>query len=203
MVQANYKQDEQIQFQPAAIASEAEPASPFKIQDELEELAEIVTSGSRIPFTELMILDADSVIEQLDLILLNLPSELSTALEIIQQQQEIISQAEAYACLMLKSAEEKASKIIRESAIVRQAELEGAKIRLKIEQECEQLKHSTIAEVSELRQKAIAERLAIQTDADSYADNTLADMEHKLQSMLAIVQNGRQQIAETAPDADN
>ena len=203
MVQANYQQDNQTQSSQLEAEQEAEDSSSqFEIHQELDYLAEIIVESSRIPFTELGILDTDLVIEQLNFIRLNLPIELDAAREIINRQQEIVSEAEAYACLILKSAEEKKRKIVQESAIVKEAELEGAKIRLKIEQKCEQLKKTTMAEVEAMRQKAIADCMTMQSDADCYADGALGDIEQRLKEMLAIVQNGRQQIAQTIPEAD-
>ncbi|MGL5074372.1 MAG: hypothetical protein ACRDBG_00830, partial [Waterburya sp.] len=103
-------------------------------------------------------------------------------------------EAEGYAYLIVQSAEKKAREIVQESAIVRQAELDGAKIRLKVEQECEQLKQATKNEIEQWRQEAIAECQVIQKEADLYADNVLGDLEQKLQNMLTVVQNGRQQL---------
>ena len=202
MVQANYQKDNQTQSSQLEAEQEAKDfSSQFEIHQELDYLAEIIAESSRIPFTELGVLDTDLAIEQLNFIRLNLPVELDAAREIINRQQEIVSEAEAYACLILKSAEEKKRKIVQESAIVKEAELEGAKIRLKIEQECEQLKKSTIAEVEAMRQQAIAECMAMQNEADNYADGALGDIEQRLKEMLAIVQNGRQQIAQTSSES--
>ena len=106
----------------------------------------------------------------------------------------IISEAEGYACLIVKSAEEKASQILQESTIMRQAELDGAKVRLKTERECEELKQATLTEIEQLRESAIAESRAIQIGADNYADDVLGDIEQRLQQMLKIVHNGRQQL---------
>lgn len=201
MVQANYQQDNQTQFNELEVQSENDNSkSPFNIHAELDDLEEIIISGSRIPLTELAILDTELLVDQLHIIKSNLPIELATATEIVNRRQEIIGEAEGYACLVIKSAEEKAHTIVQESAIVRQAELDGAKIRLKTERECEQLKNTTIEEVEALRKKAITECLAIQIDSDNYADGALKDIEQRLKEMLNIVQNGRQQIAQTPPE---
>lgn len=157
--------------------------SNFKLEIELNHLKELILASSRIPLTDLAIIDEELLLEQLQQIQASLPEELATATEIVNRQQEIIANAEGYACLIIKSAEEKAHQIVQDSAIVRQAELDGAKIRLRVEQECEQLK-----------QNAIAECQAIQQDADNYADRVLEDLEYRLRNMLDIVQNGRQQL---------
>ena len=157
----------------------------FDIEVEVDNLKELIISSSHVPLTELAIVDESLLLEQILHIQENLPIELATAIEIVKRRQEIIADAQGYACLIVKSAEEKAHHIIQESTIVRQAELDGARIRLKTEQECEQL-----------RQNALAESKAIQMDADRYADKVLEDLEQRLQEMTAIVQNGRHQLHE-------
>ena len=157
--------------------------SEFNLEVELDNLKELILSSSRIPLTDLTIVDENLLLEQLMYIQENLPLELATAIEIVHRRQEIIADAQGYACLIVKSAEEKAHQIVQESAIVRQAELDGARIRLKFEQECEQLK-----------QNAIAESQAIQMDADSYADSVLENLEIRLHEMITIVKNGRCQL---------
>lgn len=195
MVQANYQQDNQVRFDQAETSQVADDSiSPFNLHDEIEDLAEMIVGATHIPLTDLAMVDVHLAMEQLNSIKVNLPIELATATEIVNRRQELISEAEGYACLVVKSAEEEAHRIVQESTIVRQAELDGAKIRLKTEQECEYLKQTTIAEVEQLRKDAIAECISIQTGADEYADGALADIEQRLQKMLAIVQNGRQQI---------
>ena len=155
----------------------------FNIEVELDNLKETILTSSRIPLTELTIVDEDLLLERILYIQENLPIELATAIEIVNRRQEIIADAQGYACLIVRSAEEKADRMLQESAIVRQAELDGAKIRLKTEQECEQL-----------RQNAIAECEAIQMDADNYVDTVLGDLEDRLQQAISIVHNGRERL---------
>lgn len=166
----------------------------FNIEIELNVLEESIFNSTNIPLTELAIIDRDLLLHQLNRIKENLPTDLATAIEIAHSRQKIIEEAQNYACLVVKSAEEKAERLLQESAIVRQAELDGAKIRLKAERECEELKQATQAEIKQLRQNAIAESMAMQIDADNYADGVLSDVERRLQQMLEIIQNGRQQL---------
>ena len=185
MLQENYSPNSQIEVDRSHESRDMEESSHFgfEIEDELDRLKELILNAARIPLTELAVIDEDLILEQLLKIQENLPIELATAIEIIDRRQQIIEDARGYACLIVKSAEEKAHQIVQESAIVRQAELDGAKLRLKTEQECEQL-----------RQNAIAECEAIQNGADLYADNVLKDLEQRLGEMLSIVHNGRQQL---------
>ncbi|MGL5940038.1 MAG: hypothetical protein ACRC2S_06560 [Waterburya sp.] len=193
MLQTDYSQNNQIHVQQPE-PSDNHPQENFNIQIELDNLEELILAGTNIPLTELTILDAVLLLEQLNQIKANLPVELITASEILNRRQEIISEAESYAYLIVESAEKKALEIVQESAIVRQAELDGAKIRLKVEQECEQLKQATKNEIEQWRHSAIAECQVIQKEADLYADSVLGDLEQKLQDMLTVVQNGRQQL---------
>ena len=166
----------------------------FDLEIELNSLEELIVNSTNIPLTELSVVDRDLLLHQLNLIKENLPADLATAIEIAKHRQKIIEDAEGYACLIIKSAQEKASQILQKSSIMRQAELNGAKIRLKVERECEELKQAARAEIERLRQNAIAESIEIQKGADNYADDVLGDIEQRLQQMLGVIQNGREQL---------
>jgi hypothetical protein len=196
MLQTNYSQNHQNQCEKSereeVFVDESKPDS--NIQIELGNLEYLVEDGTRIPLTELVILDQGALLDCLDAIKEILPKELATAIEIVNRQQEIIAEAENYALRLVESAEERANSILQESAIVRQAELDGAKTRLKTEQECEQLIETTQNEIQQWRQNAIAECQEIQMGADSYADGVLSNIEQQLRDMLIVIQNGRQQL---------
>ncbi len=177
---------------PEAIFSESQLG--FNIEIGLDNLEELIVDSTHVPLTELVIIDRVVFLHQLNRIRENLPADLATAVEIANRKQQIITEAENYAASVVRGAKEQAEKILRDSTILRQAELDGAKVRLKTEQECDRLKQTTLTQVNQLRQNAIAECEAIQTGADEYADNVLGDIEERLQQMLQIIQNGRQQL---------
>ncbi|MEL7078940.1 MAG: DivIVA domain-containing protein [Cyanobacteria bacterium J06582_2] len=177
---------------PEAIFSESQLG--FNIEIGLDNLEELIVDSTHVPLTELVIIDRVVFLHQLNQIRENLPADLATAVEIANRKQQIITEAENYAASVVRGAKEQAEKILRDSTILRQAELDGAKVRLKTEQECDRLKQTTLTQVNQLRQNAIAECEAIQTGADAYADNVLGDIEERLQQMLQIIQNGRQQL---------
>lgn len=166
----------------------------FNIEIELDALEELIVNSTHVPLTEFIVIDRVVVLHQLNQIKEHLPVDLAAAIAIASRKQQIISEAENYAAALVKSAQEKANQILHDSSILRQAELDGAKIRLKTEQECEHLKQTTLNEVRELQQSAIAESQAIQQGADDYADYVLEDIEQKIQQILLIIQNGRQQL---------
>lgn len=166
----------------------------FDLQTELKCLENLILKGTRIPLTKLIFLKPSSILDRLNKIRQNLPQVLTTAVEIVDRQQAIISEAQNYARQIVKSAEEKATEIVSESAIVRQAELQAAKIELQAEQECDRLRQQEQAIIQQWREEAIAECQAIQAGADNYADQVLGDMEQQLKDMLSVIQKGRQQL---------
>jgi len=196
MLQTNYSQNYQNQYEKSEQEEVFvdESKSDSNIQIELDNLEYLVEDGTRIPLTELVILDQGALLDRLNAIKEILPKELATAIEIVNRQQEIIAEAENHALRLVESAEERANSILQESAIVRQAELDGAKTRLKTEQECEQLIETTQNEIQQWRQDAISECEEIQTGADNYADGVLSNIEQQLRDMLIVIQNGRQQL---------
>ncbi|GAB4526303.1 MAG: vacuolar-type H+-ATPase subunit H [Pleurocapsa sp.] len=166
----------------------------YNVQTALEQLEELILTGTHIPLTNLIVLDEELVFDTLDTIKQLLPSELAIAIEILKHQQDITSQAENYAREIVQSAQTEANKIIQESSIITKAELEAAKIELKIEQECERAREETQQEIQLWREEALAEIESLQRGADEYADRVLSNLEQQLLDMLTIIQQGRQQL---------
>lgn len=177
----------------------------FNVQEEIDKLEDIIFSGTRIPLLGKTLIDEEAVINQLDLIRLNLPDCIEQAIQILQQRQKILAEAQKTAQSIIENAQRKASQLLDESRIIQQAESQAAQIRRQVQQDCENLQRKTLAEVEQLRQKlqeearqirqqAIAEAEEIQNEADKYADQLLARLERDLTTMLRIVTNGRQEI---------
>lgn len=166
----------------------------FNLEMGLDTIEELIINSTHVPLTELVVTDRVVLLYELNQIRENLPTDLTVAREIANRQQQIIAEAENYAASVVRAAKTQAQQILQDSTILRQAELDGAKIRLQTEQECDRLKQTTVAQVNQLRQNAIAECETIQTGADDYADHVLGDIEERLQQMLQVIQNGRQQL---------
>lgn len=177
----------------------------FQMQEEIDRLEEMILDNPRIAFTGRTLVDEDKLINQLDLIRINIPDTLEQALEILQQKERIINEAQEYAKKVIENAQQKAKKILDETGIVQQAEAQASQIRRQIQEECDNLQRKTIQEaeqvkrkvqqdVTRMRQQAIAESEDIQNEADDYADAALSRLEKQLSEMLKIVHNGRQQL---------
>ncbi|BAQ62732.1 archaeal/vacuolar-type H+-ATPase subunit H [Geminocystis sp. NIES-3708] len=188
------------------------PEKPPKIEemgvsmpDEIDRLEDLILNGTRIPFMGKTLIDEDTLINQLDLIRINIPDCLQQATQILQQREQILSEAQNYAQKIVENAQRRAAQLLDESRIVQQAESQAHQIRRQVQQDCENLQRKTINEVEQIRQKiqqeaiktrqqAILEAEDIQNEADIYADSVLGKLEKDLSDMLRVVHNGRQQV---------
>jgi F0F1-type ATP synthase membrane subunit b/b' len=177
----------------------------FPMQEEIDRLEEMILNNPRIPFFGRTLVDEDKLINQLDLIRINIPDSLEQALEVLQQKQQIINDAQQYGKKVLENAQKRAAQILDETRIIQQAEAQANKIRTQVQQECDNLQRKTLYEVEQMkrivqqeiakmRQEAMVESEDIHNQADDYADAVLFRLEKQLNDMLKIVHNGRQQL---------
>ncbi len=175
------------------------------IQQELNKLEEIILASPRVPFTGRTLVDEDQLLDQLDAIRLNLPPAFRQAVQILQQRNTLMAEAERYAQDLIAAAEQQAAQILDELGIVRQAEQLAQQLKSQAQQDCDGLRTKVIGDIEQmqlqaqreweaLRQKALAEQDTIQQEADGYADQVLSSVEQQLSQMLRIIQNGRGQL---------
>ncbi len=177
----------------------------FDIQQELARLQEVIYESFHIPVSRWTIIDEDKVLEQLEFIGTKIPEAITKALQVLQQKQEILANAEAYAQRIIQEAQQEAAEILDESGIIQQAQHEANQIRQQVQSECEAIQAQTMADIEQQRQMAntemeqlyqnsLAEAQQIQEGADEYADAVLTRLEQELGEMLGVVRNGRQQL---------
>lgn len=175
------------------------------IQQELNKLEELILGSPRVPFSGRTLVDEDQLLDQLDAIRLNLPPAFRQAVQILQQRNGLIAEAEQYAQDLLTAAEQQAAQMLDELGIVRQAEQMAQQIKNQAQQDCDGLRSQVMADIEQmqlqaqrewesLRQNALAEQTMIQQEADNYADSSLAQIEQQLTQMLRVVQNGRSHL---------
>ena len=182
------------------------PASErFSIQQELDRIEEIVLESPRVPLSGKTMVSEDELLDQLDVVRVNLPAAVQESVQIVQQREEILAEAEQYAQEIITSAEKQAAAILNEMAIIRQAESQAAQLRAQTEQECATLRAQTLGEIEQLQNQArkeweetrtrtVSEAKTIQEDADTYADQVLENMERQFMELLHVLRNGRQKI---------
>ncbi len=159
----------------------------------------------RVPFSGRTLVDEDHLLDQLDAIRLNLPPAFRQAVQILQQRQGIMAEAERYAQDLVAAAEQQAAQMLDELGIVRQAEQMAQQVKTQAQQDCDSRRAQVMADIEQiqlqaqrewetLRQNALAEQDMIQQESDAYADRVLSQVEQQLSQMLRIIQNGRDQL---------
>ena len=177
----------------------------FNIQQELDRIEEIVLESPRFPLTGKTMISEDELLDQLDVVRVNLPAAVQESVQIVQEREEILNEAEQYAQEIVTAAEKQAATILNEMSLIRQAEAQANQLRTQTEQECDALRAQTLGEIEQLqnqarqeweetRSRTVSEAKTIQEDADTYADQVLGNMEQQFMEMLHILRNGRQQI---------
>lgn len=180
-------------------------AGDLDIQQELNKLEELILASPRVPFSGRTLVDEDQILDQLDAIRLNLPPALRQAVQLLQQRNTLIVDAERYAQDLIAAAEQQAAQMLDELGIVRQAEQLAQQMKSQAQQDCDGLRTQMMGDIEQmqlqaqreweaLRQKALAEQDMIQQDADVYADQVLSSVEQQLSQMLRIIQNGRSHL---------
>ncbi|XTZ20152.1 MAG: hypothetical protein ACQZ3M_01115 [cyanobacterium endosymbiont of Rhopalodia fuxianensis] len=177
----------------------------FDIQRELARLQEMIYESFHIPLTRWTMIDEAKLIDQLDLIGDKLPESIRQALMVLDQEEQLLTEAEAYVQQVIQSSKQQAEQIFDETRIIQQAQQEANQLRQQVQQDCEtiqkqtvaemeQLRQLTTAEMQKLRQQSFAESQKLQEDADNYTDRVLTQLEQELNSMLNVIRNGRQQL---------
>jgi vacuolar-type H+-ATPase subunit H len=187
MLQQDYTQESKS----LNLNSDSDRALDRNFQQELEQLANLLAEGMKIPLTDLVLVDAALIIERIEALDRHFPTAFATAREIIDRQQQIITEAENYARNLVTAAELHASEIIEESAIIHQAELQAAAIKLEAETTAQSLQEKTKAETDYWRALAMDECRDLQSDADEYADRVLDNLELQVQDVLNVIQRSR------------
>lgn len=178
----------------------------FNLQRELDRLEEMILDSPRIPLTRRTLVDEDRLLNQLDLVRMNLPEAFEKAIELLQQRQEILTEAEQYAQKIIQSAHQRAAQIADEMGIIQQAQEQAHQIRQQVQQDCEAMQNQTLAEIEQMRyaaqqelqemlQRTQSECVEIQNGADEYADRVLNNIEQQLGEMLHVIRNGRKHIS--------
>jgi cell division septum initiation protein DivIVA len=175
------------------------------IQQELNRVEEMVLASPTIPLTRRTLVDEERLLDQLDVVRVNLPIVFKEAEAIVKQKKEIILQAQLEAEQIVETAKIRASRLLNETEILRQAHQEAKLLQTQVQQECElaleqnqieieQARLQLAQELEQMRNHAVSEALEIQVGADTYADNALKDIEQQLHDMLRVIQNGRNQL---------
>ena len=144
----------------------------LKMVDELEELVE---SGSKIPMTGKVILDIDTLLEYIDKIRTILPDELRQAKWVSKEKDRMLKEAQEEADRMLEEARQQLKRTANESEITKQATIIG-----------DGIVNQAKTTAKEMKQGATA-----------YAEDILKQLEGNLEKAIAITKKGRDELKHT------
>ena len=134
----------------------------------LDRLEEVLSSGSRLPFSSRTMIDEQECLDILDQIRVALPEEIKQARRVNAERDSIVAEAEAQAQQLVREAEERAAERVQEHTLVRQAELRAQQLETEAERRAEE----------------------IRTEADEYAYDALSELESELEQLLLTVRKG-------------
>ena len=141
----------------------------------VDRLEEIVNTGKAVPLTRNVIVDTTALMDIIDQMRISIPEEIKKAQQITAQKDRILAQAQEEANRTVALAREKSEKLIEKSEVYQAAQ----------------------AKVDMITDKASKEASQSMMDADRYVIETLSNLEHELNKVLAQVRNG---IAALSPD---
>jgi hypothetical protein len=134
----------------------------------LERLEEVLSSGSRLPFTNRTLVDDEECFAVIDQIRLSLPTEIRQARKLNSDRAALLDEAQSRAEQILKSADVEAVERAKEHHIARIAEARAQELVARAEDEAQQIRH----------------------DADDYAYRVLQGLDQQLEALLTTVRNG-------------
>ena len=138
----------------------------------LENLEELVESGTKVPLSTKVLIDKDELSEILEEIRMKLPDELKQAKWVKEERSRILVEAKKEADGIVKEAENRIISMIDEHEITRKAYEQKAQI---------------IETANEMSRE-------ISKGTKDYADNILEKVEGALQDALRTIENNRREL---------
>ncbi len=136
----------------------------------VDRLEALITKGGHVPLSAKTMIDEDEFLDIIDQMRIAIPEEIKQAKKALQDRERIIAQAKEEADRILMLAREDAAQLTNAHSLAKAAQERAQKIE----------------------EKAKAEAAALRTGADSYAAETLTEVQAQLQELgrhLANLQN--------------
>ena len=110
----------------------------------LDDLENVIASGSRVPFSNKRMVEEEEVMQILDAIKESLPLEVEESRKVIADREKILAEAQRHADSMVSQAKDYIAKLTEESELVRQSQEQANQIITYANQSSEELKNSSI-----------------------------------------------------------
>ena len=139
------------------------------IMEIIEFMEETIDKAPTVPLSGKILLDKEEILDYIQEMRLSYPDEVKEAKWVKEERERIISEAEARADSMIKTAETKMLQMVDENEITKQAQ----------------------EYANSLVEEAKAQSTKLITDSDQYADDILGDIERRLEMLLKKVSDDR------------
>ncbi len=137
----------------------------------IDRLEALVSTSRRVPFGRVL-LDEQEILEIIDQMRLSLPNEINQARRVLQERDQIISQAQSEAEKIVLMARDKADYMLNDNGLLQEAKVYAERILADAREESETLR----------------------TEANAYAAEMLTHLEDVLDKNLAQVRRGIEHI---------
>jgi hypothetical protein len=134
----------------------------------VDRLEELFNDSRSVPFTHSVMVDEERILDIIDQMRVSIPEEIKKAQQLLAQRDRILAQAKEEADRTIALARDNRDQMVERDAIVDAARARADQTHL----------------------EALAEGERVKREADLYAMQTLSDLEHKLDRILAEVRNG-------------
>lgn len=170
----------------------------YKLLDKMEMM---ILKGMPIPFTPLVIVHHEKIIDTLDKIRASIPGEIQEAHGIIKKRDDIHLEAQKKANQILAEAKHQAELLLSESELLRAVQSEADRIRQQVISDCEIMKRQALEETEMIKTGTINEAISIREGADKYAEAVLSNLDKDLTELHGIVRNGQKHLAKVKAES--
>lgn len=141
----------------------------------LDRLDEVLSEGSRLPFSSRVIVDEQDYLDVVDQIRLALPEELKTSRRVMAERDQILAEASEQAARVLERAQERAAELLEEHSLIQAADERARALLTRAEEEAAETR----------------------AEADDYAYRVLSSLNNRLLQIGTVIQDG---LADLRPE---
>ena len=134
----------------------------------IDRLETMVRAGRRVPGLNRLMLDEQELIDLIDQMRTVLPEEIRYAKHVLREKEQILSDAQAQADELLRTARQQAEVLIEREGLLKQARAQAEDIKREAQEEAER----------------------VQVGADNYVRQVLNDLSESLQRQLTSINKG-------------
>ena len=138
----------------------------------LDRLEEALVTGSRVPLMARTLVDEQECLDILDQMRVAMPNEIKEARRVIAERDHILAQAREETENIIRTAEQRAARLVDEHTIVRTAQLRAREIEEQAEQDA----------------------VSTREEADKFAEAILSRVQERLDSALSHVRAGLREL---------